>query len=59
MSTEHWWYDTDMGKPKHSERPSVHHKPHMDWPGNEPGLHAKKIATNRLSSSTPLSEGED
>jgi hypothetical protein len=28
MSTTVWWNDTDL-----SHQQSVHHKPHMDWPG--------------------------
>jgi hypothetical protein len=39
---EHWWNEIDRVKPKYSGRnlfqcQFVHHKSHMDWPGNEPG----------------------
>jgi hypothetical protein len=39
---KHGWDDTDKRKPKYSEknlslRHSDRHKPHTDWPGNEPG----------------------
>jgi hypothetical protein len=42
MRTEHWWNDTDMGKPIFSEiNPSQghsdHSKTHMDWNGTAPG----------------------
>jgi len=42
MKYDHWWNDTDRGKPKHSEKHllqyhSVHHKSHMGWSGFEPG----------------------
>ena len=41
MKYDHWWNDTDRGKPKYSEKHllqyhSVHHKSHMGWPGFEP-----------------------
>jgi hypothetical protein len=36
ISMEHWWNDSDRGKPENSEKvlslcQFVHHKPHMDW----------------------------
>jgi hypothetical protein len=42
ISVEHRWNDTDRGKLKYweknlSQRHSVHHKSHMDWPRIEPG----------------------
>jgi hypothetical protein len=41
MSMEHWWKDTDWGKPKYSEKNPApchffHKKFHMDWAGIEP-----------------------
>jgi hypothetical protein len=41
-SMEHWWNDTDRGKPKYREKNlshchCVHHISHMDWPGIERG----------------------
>jgi hypothetical protein len=41
MKYDHWWNDTDRGKPKYSEKHllqyhSVHHKSHMGWPEFEP-----------------------
>jgi len=55
-----WWNDTDRGKAKISEKnlPHCHfvrHKPHMDWPGHEPGLCNERPATNRLSHDTAFS----
>jgi hypothetical protein len=40
MSMEHWWHDTDRGKPKYSEKSLfhchfVHHKSYKDLPGIE------------------------
>ena len=40
MSMEHWWKDTDWGKPKYSEKnlspcQFSHQKFHMDWAGIE------------------------
>jgi hypothetical protein len=41
-SMEHWWSDTDRGKPTYLEKtlsqcPFAHHKSHMDWPWIETG----------------------
>ena len=42
MGTEHWWNDTDRGKPKYWDRNLlqchfVHRTSDMDWPVIEPG----------------------
>jgi hypothetical protein len=39
---EHWWNDTDSGKPKYSDKylpqyDTVHHKSYIDGPGIELG----------------------
>jgi len=38
MKMEHWWNDTDQGKPVHSGKNLsqcyfIHQKSHMGWPG--------------------------
>ena len=43
MGMEHWWNDTDKGKPEYWDRNlfqwhCVHQKCHTDWPGIEPRL---------------------
>jgi hypothetical protein len=42
MCTEHWWNDTDRGKPKYVEKNLsqcyyAYHKHHTDWSGIELG----------------------
>jgi hypothetical protein len=40
IGVEHWWNDTERGKPKYTEKNLsqchfIHHKFHVDWPGIE------------------------
>jgi hypothetical protein len=53
---EYWWDDTDRVKPKFlkknlSQCNFVHHEPNTDWPGMNPSLRGKMLATD-LSHST-------
>jgi hypothetical protein len=51
LSMQHWWDDTDRGKPKYFEKSLsysnfVHPKSHVDWPGLEPGVRGERSTTN-------------
>jgi hypothetical protein len=53
VNTEQRWNDTDRGKPKDSEENLfqcrfVYSKPHIDFPGSEPGPPWEKPAIKRL-----------
>jgi hypothetical protein len=43
MSAEYWWHNTEIGRPKYSEKnlslcDFLHHKSHTGWPGYKPAV---------------------
>jgi hypothetical protein len=53
---EHWWYNTDTGKPQYLEKNlfqfhALYHRSHMHWAGLELklGLCGEGLVTNRMS----------
>jgi hypothetical protein len=54
MSIEHWWNDTDRGKPKYSKENLFYAhlstiNPMWTSQGSNPGLHNERLANNQLS----------
>jgi hypothetical protein len=55
---EHWWNETDRGKPNYSEKTLsqchfAHHSSHIDWPESKPARRGGRPTANHVSHERP------